>query len=543
MPRMIHPSTRFGVITTLAIGLALVTAGCKNKNTKKSGEIVTDRASDGGVHAGLHVETEGTDGGATELSIREGASAFQLVSTLSAIKLRRIEKGPVLAASEDLRVLYTLERDGSIGIVEPFSRMVNENYRSMGMQLGRIAGVWPENLFVELAEPGGRSETIVVNHNVNVAKGTVTVARRSGHLAYASSWRDGSILASEAESSSLMGPYVLGRPSELVVITTSPGAKKPRAPKWPKQAAALDGEVIAYESGRIFLQAGLRPPRKPNQDYDEDPPDTAYIFDSPDGVQPPAPVKMPGPVEKLVRGRVETETIAFGASWMSRFNGDGWVAVPLPPVNDPTSVKLTDVTIGDDGSVWVIAGGSDVFRGDLPALAWKPVGMPSGFTAHEILARDATDVWIAGSAKEDSEPYRQRLLHTQAKPRSPLFTFPDSPEKLAEQFLNDKGRDFTPFSRSCMAPFIVFGTDAEITEEEAKALAAKKIPEAISGKPVLAKSKDGKVYGFVVDESFSETYLPIVNTTSSIKAVRPSARVVCARPTVEKDLSPPPKTP
>ena len=513
-------AVRFALLSSTLCALSPL--ACKRKADTVSRDVL--------VHADLTTDASTTDAATV-------ASAFSLVARASGtVELQRIENSPVLGSMRGAGYAFVLSPDGSVAPLEPNSTHHAEIHDGTGWDIGRIAGVWPNAVYVEMAIAGGRSETVIESFLLDVEKKTLAPKRFNGHLAFARTWSDGRLLGWTGESSSVMGPFAVRRGRfELLA-----GPRPPAMPVWPKKAASIAGDFVAYESGRIFALAGL--------EVGEGEWERNHIWDFADGVHA-KPVKLRGEARALARGRNEREALVVGTlgekrlAYLARFDGSEWAEVKLPFEEVPISLST-----GDDGSVWIVSGEpgwgdrpsqpSRLWRADFPELRFERVPVDPWLVMTSVMARNASDVWLVAATGQELRT--SLLLHTQAPKEVEEFGFSDDPQRV---MLSKK--EPPPYFAGCVVPFVMLGREEDVSEQEVIALRASLKDWPYNDDGVLVRVQSGKVYGFElhtsVDSKTPARYRTPAATVATVKAKHPAAKLVCTRGLLEKSLDAPPK--
>jgi hypothetical protein len=316
------------------------------------------------------------------------ASPFATVLADRSVKLFRIAAGPALAiATEPDAAIYVLGANGSMTPLEPLhTKMADKQFANA--RIGGIAGIWPNELYVETGFLGAGANTraITTDYLVDAARGSLReVSSASGHVSWTSPWSGGRTLAFRTEDARLDLDFILGGGGRFEALGGAVAADVPKVPS----GARTNGEFVAYDSGRVFLVAGIA--AKPGEE--PAPPTRIWTFVS---GAPPSVVDMKSHVTQLVRGRSETETLVLGGHFLRRFDGNAWVDVTTPDKDADSRIS-----IGDDGSVWLASGriGSfpgGIFRAHFPELHFERVPFPTDLTPTDILAKSDGDVWVTG---------------------------------------------------------------------------------------------------------------------------------------------------
>lgn len=486
--------------TLAPVLVLLLLAGCK-KPQQEARKVVAES-----LDAGANADATAPK---SEKEKASPPSLFSVAVDGPELKLHRVPGGPVLATDASLRAVYTLSPDGVVAPLEPLSTLTVETV-AQWLEMGKVVGVG-DHVFLERATFAGRAGVTIESFVTNLAKNTATKVHRNGHVSSAFVWKNGTVLGYEADDASVMGPYVWGRPGHFFVVSgPAPGA----LPKLPAQAVSVRGEFVGYPSGRIFALAGVR---AKIEGEDADP---AYLWDFADGLVA-KPVKMPGAVLGLVQGRDEKETLAFGNGWLSRWDGKAWVEL----ADVPTGVS--SASVADDGTVWIVAT-EGVWRAEAVGEHFTKAMLPGDVGAETVVARTKNDVWLSnGSILYHSQPSKtpQKLA--------------DNPDDFASAVLAQK--DPPPYTRACVIPFLALGAEGEMTEAEVLAV-SERMPDSLTGSPVLGRTKSGKVYGipFMTIGGFdAQTSASLQTWAGQVRAKRPTARLVCTRPQVEKEITKP----
>jgi hypothetical protein len=499
--------------------LLLSAHGCKTRPAHQ--ELVADT-----IDASSSTRARG-DAGAETRTAPAPTSPFTVVvgNNGGDFKLVRLAVGPVLGF-ESLLAAYQLSADGTLAPVEPLVTLGAEKF-GRDWTVGRVTGVWPSKIFVEVANAAGRAGTLQKNIVFDAERAVASVTPMTGkHIAAAWPWFEGTLLGFEAEGPvGHLEDVSFARKGRFVLLDDPhpqppPPSKARPAPELPK-GASVDGRFVAYPSGRIFVIGGTR------RDTNDVALDMSRLWDFQDGVHATS-VTLPAEMKVLVHGREEAETLAAGPGGLARFDGHQWVKVEAPFAD----AEVESISAGDDGSVWLVAD-NKVWRSDFPALRFVHVALPSGLTPMRLSAHDAADVWLVAKADETT----RILLHTQARV---------APQKVLDSFALPKEvllkKDPAPFSADCRAPFFILGGEGEVEPREVVAL-SKKLSKAFSsgGTPVLGRIKSGKVYGVygAIDSFRAEQQVAATLAVfGAEKARRPNLRLVCTIPVVEDILSP-----
>ncbi len=446
------------------------------------------------------------------------ASPFSVVTKDVTWRLVRVENGPVLGVDTFSRVVLDLSAEGGPRFLSPVQEVIGERF-STGMQIGRIAGRWPDILVVEGATFAGRGGTVLQEATFDLAKGTSVVKGASGYTASAWTWKNGTVLAFHADDASIIGPFVMGRRGTFLALA---GPKPAVLPKRPAKLVSPDGTFIAYPSGRMFVLAGVAAEKS-----NEDMPDMEHVWSS-DGAAWKAE-KMPSEPTVLARGRDERETLVAGRTWLRRWDGSTFVDVTLPP-----KANVSSLSIGDDGSVW-LATGEALFRASFPELAFAAVPLPNGSEPREVVARDESDVWLLSGVMDERGGGPWTVLHTQ--PPRALYTPPSDDESFYPAVFAQKSP--SPYTKGCRIPFVVFGAPSEVTDDDARTI-AKAVEGTVNGKTVRGATKDGPVVGLAVDRtsgySDASDEQQLQQALARVRKKRPSAKVLCTRPVVEQEI-------
>lgn len=529
-------SIRITVLGAAMCALTLAPGACKRKPQDSVSRDMPPALDAAATDAGAVIATT------NDASITADAgppSPFALVARQNGwVDLQRIQNGPVLATMRgNSGYAYVLSEDGSMALLEPIASHHAETHSGMGWDMGRITGTWPNAVYVELAIAGGRSETVIEHYLIDVEKRTL-VRKSFGadqHLALTQKWSDGRLLGWIAESSSVMGPFPT-RSGRFSVIS---GPAAPSIPVLPKKAGPAEYGIVAYESGHIFVLAGL--------DVGDHDWDRSYVWEIA-GTGRPKPVKLEDGLELVAidRGRNEKETLVVGKigskdrAFLARFDGNAWARVPVPFTDAPSSMS-----IGDDGSVWITTGHphyggkepSKLWRADFPDLRFESVPMDPSLVISKVKARNASDVWLVASSGDLD---REALFHTQkAKPDAGDLGGED-PQRAA---LSKK--DPPPFYPGCNVPFILLGREEDVKEDEVKKLVASLVDWPGMDSGILVQVKSGKVWGLEISHERTQggpaRYQSPTATFAFVKTKFPSAKLVCTRAKIEKSLDPPEK--
>jgi len=480
--------------------LVLVLAGCSKKPTAEQPKVVAESVDAGSVADANAPTSEKTEAKPVI------PSSFSVVAEGPKLVLTRIPGGPVLASDASIRAVYTLSPNGEVAPIEPLTTLTLETV-SQYLEMGHVSGVG-DHVFLERATFAGRGGVTIESFVADLAKGTATKVNRNGHVSTAFAWKNGTILGYEAEDASVMGPYIWGRPGRFFVIAgPAPGA----LPKLPREAVSVKGEFVGYPSGRIFALAGKRA-KVEGEDADK-----AYLWDFADGVTA-KPVKMPSEVTGLVQGRDEKETLAYGDEWLSRWNGETWVEMSDVPKG------VRSASIADDGTAWVLTR-EGLYRADAVGKPFTRTVLPGDATADVVVARTKDDVWLTSDSV---------LYHSQ--PSKPALKLSETPDELAAAVLGQK--EPPPFTRACVLPFLSLGTEEDMTEADVLAVTGK-MPDTLTGTPVLGRTKTGKVYGitFQIYGYGAKAPANLPSWAAQVRAKRPTARLLCTLPRVEKEIT------
>lgn len=522
MIRFPSPSVTFGHLAMLGVLVAAMSA-CRRTSTVGDQQVVSDpAAASAPTDAGARARTD-------DATAPAPPSPFAVVARGS-FELTRIWKSPVLAVSYEGNAIWELGETGAARLVKPLSErtLTTEQWP---LRIGRVTGRWPEALRVELGSFNGRGGSVIHNWTFDVAKDQgMRTGGAASHIASSSPWGEGAELAWEAEDTSSMGDETMPRAGSFVQLA---GPRK-ALPKLPKTVAAARGVVAAYESGRVFLAAGVRGPKE------ADPVDLAHVW-SFNGTDARA-MKTRGQPLHLVRGRREEETLlggatAQGAPFIDRFDGTTWVDVPVT-FREP--ILALDST--DDGSVWILSGtklpdgrvtSSRVFLGTFPELRFVEVPLPKGLIAMSLAATSARDAWVTARTATFVGYGAELLLHQQATAPADVPTLPSDPEDVARVVYGD--REIAAYTPSCTFPFVVVGKEGELTLADLKAFVA---TDKVDGQGVLVRAPSGeRLYGIERRRTLSPTEAAEDRKVLAAARTRwKSAKLVCTRLPIVTEL-------
>jgi hypothetical protein len=242
---------------------------------------------------------------------------------------------------------------------------------------------------------------------------------------------------------------------------------------------------------------------------------------------------MPSEPRGLAHGREDTETFAWGDGWLSRWDGASFVQIPTAPTND-----VRAVSVGDDGSVLVAAGGG-LFRAALPALAFMEVPLPAGYEVRAMVARNQRDVWVSSFRSVREQPIGSGgvILHTRP-PGAPFDAGPYEDETFYPAlFATTSPR---AFARSCPIAFLSFGTPAEVSDEAARETAKLASSDLFGPRLLRGRTKDGPVVGLqalrTTGLSDDGDFANAGKVLALAKKRHPRARLLCTMPIVEAEL-------
>jgi len=434
--------------------------------------------------------------GAVPAIPREPASELAVVATGKEVRLVRPVNGPVLLVDAYSRAFYETTTDGVVRPFAPVGTYIAEHVKPH-LSVGRIAGVWPA-MTVEVVYVA-RTEMYSQSFSIDIAKATLKSAGRKSVMTAAMPWKDGRTLAYGMPDTNM--PY---DGNGKFYVASGAAAAVPKLPA----RAVFSGDFVAYANGSVILSADVAPP-----DGSEGEIDDATVFVYADaGASHPTSHKMPGPVTGMARGRVPEETLVRGERFLRRYDGAGWVDVPLPIDED---IHL--LTVDDDGTAWLVAG-AKLYRGALPALAWTGVRLPPDVVVTDVAATTSRDVWIVA---DDG-----RVLHRGPAPAGAPFQLADNQDDFVRMIT--KEQEPHAFFDGCQIPLVVLGAASDTTEAQARAV---EIPPMLDGSLQRGRLGATTVYTFEPNVGLMDTATnaTLRKTLSTIRKTLPKARLVCGR--------------
>lgn len=323
------------------------------------------------------------------------------------MRIGRATAGPVLAWPVEMPTLWWLDPFGEPHVEQAFAKHVLPRSH-FPLQIASISGRWPV-LAIEMMYTAGRNSGSVHDWIVDCDK--ITAKRTNRHVIASSPWLEGVELGWAADVPPFGGTAFAG--GSFVALAGKP----PSLPKMPEGAGAISPSIAAYPSGRILFGRTANGIFSARDDAD------VWSVQGSD-VQK---LKVPGDLFQLVRGRREDETLAWGrrtddTPWLARFDGKTFAQVALP-----FSRGIGAVSIGDDGSVWVLAEAaralppktgdepSLLLRASFPELRFTPVPLPDGVDVEDVVAITEGDTWLVASPS-DKRRQESVIFHTQARP-------------------------------------------------------------------------------------------------------------------------------
>ncbi|MBS2011695.1 MAG: hypothetical protein JST00_02180 [Deltaproteobacteria bacterium] len=495
-------SRRLAIVIPLAAASML--AAC-TRASKEEPRVVPELGRD----AGASRDPVADAGGHVIADAAAPDSPFDLVVRGAKLDLFRILDGPVVASQGDTRALYALAPTGEVTPLGALATLTAET-TTPWLEMGRVVGV-RDHVFLERATFAGRGGVFIENYSADLARGTAARTTRFGHVSSAFLWKNGSIIAFDAEDSSVMVAW-MARKGRFFVVSGQPGP----LPRLPEEAASARGDFVGYPSGRIFAHAGKK------SKVEGEAPDTTFLWDFVDGLRA-QPVKMPGEVRGLVQGREEKETLAFGSDWLARFDGSSWAKLPDAPVD------VTSASVGDDGSMWVVAGGA-LWSAETVSAPLTKVPLPASVTPASVVARSRTDVWLASFDDGGS------LRHLGGQRMTSLQSIAENRDDFVRRALGEK--EPAPYTGRCAIPFVVFGGEGDVADADALAAVEKQTSLATST-PIVGRTKAGT---FVGVEILVTSYDPALagQLTATVRALKPKfpgARLLCTKPTVVREIT------
>lgn len=498
-------AARLGLATLLALSVSC----------RRPPPIGAERAD---ASSGLRIEAPRGDAPPPEAS-RE---AFSVVARDVRWRLLRVEGSPVLGVDTNAPRVYVLDGSSPPTPLAPLSATLIERFPA-GMQIGYLAGRWPDTLVVEGWTMAGRGGSVVSEAVVDLRAGTARTSGASTYTAGAWTWKGGALLGFAAEGPSGMGPFVFGRRGAFRVLA----GPKPRStiPVLPPLAASLHGEFVAYPSGTIFALAGKKSAVALTSDTtvkDE------VVWRLADGAAPAA-IELPVRPVSLLRGREESETLMVGENDLLRWNGTAFVRLTLPS----SATTITSAAVADDGSIW-LATGKELFTARFPEPTFTKVVLGPELAPVVVSARSEKDVWVLSGERSpyqrDTTEGAATLLHRQETSESPRAPFrPQGDEDFEAAML--AGRPPTPYDPSCRIPLLALGAPGEVNEDDARTLA--KSLAAGGGFLVRGRTKERSVvaYAFERTSGYSDAD-DVAKVKAALARARgrfPGATALCTR--------------
>ncbi len=446
--------------------------------------------------------------------------------------LVRPTAGPVLVVTQNVNTAYALSASGEVSLVEPLSEL-GVTTETFPLTVGSIAGRWPL-LRVTFAYNGGRDAPVVHSFRMDVATKTSTRAAAPDSITSSSPWIDDVEIAWRKSG-------VDGLTRGQVVVLEETGKRAPPPPA--KGAAGFAPTLAGYRSGTVFLAASSWPKEtEPLAD------DVLFLLEG--GAWRTLP--MTGKVDEVVRGRTETETLAYGTkegdgAFLARWSGAAFVEVPLPRAD----ARIGSVRAGDDGTVWLLdeakpgdvsRKGQAVWQASFPELRFEKLDLPGDLVPVAVAGTSVKDVWVI--ADRNAAQKRRRsgavVLHTQARAADPVPELPVDGEDVLRVLM--ARREAKPADAGCRHPFVVLGKDDPVVADaDVRALSDAIGPPTtseISSRAVVVRAPSGDaLVGLEISGGWlltgraptSAEVLQSKKALASARARHKDAKLVCAR--------------